>query len=51
MSALVGQLGELKMTVQITRKETGETEEVEMVGFLNEEQLKQLQQDAAQPKE
>lgn len=48
---LKGQLGELKMTVQITRKETGETEEVEMVGFLNEEQLKQLQQDAAQPKE
>lgn len=52
MANLSGDVGELRFTVQITRKETGKTEEVEMVGFLNEEQLNQLQQDAAPlPKE
>ena len=30
MSDMKGQLGELKMTVQITRKETGKVEEVEL---------------------
>ena len=43
MSSLGGQMGELRFTVQITRKETGKVEEVELVGFLDEEKLKELQ--------
>lgn len=41
--ALTGQTGELRFTVQITRKETGKVEEVELVGFLDEDKLKELQ--------
>lgn len=40
---LTGQPGEVHMTIQITRKETGKVEEVELVGFLDPEQLKQLE--------
>lgn len=36
-------MGELRMTLQITRKETGKVEEVELIGFLDEEKLKELQ--------
>ncbi len=43
MSNLGGQIGELRFTMQITRKETGKVEEVELVGFLDEEKLKELQ--------
>ena len=43
MSNLGGQMGELRFTVQITRKETGKVEEVELVGYLDEEKLKELQ--------
>ena len=43
MSNLGGQMGELRMTLQITRKETGKVEEVELIGFLDEEKLKELQ--------
>lgn len=43
MSDLGGQIGELRFTVQITRKETGKIEEVELVGFLDEDKLKELQ--------
>ena len=43
MSNLGGQIGELRMTLQITRKETGKVEEVELIGFLDEEKLKELQ--------
>jgi len=43
MSNLGGQMGELRFTVQITRKETGKVEEVELIGFLDEEKLKELQ--------
>lgn len=43
MIELGGKVGEVAMTLQITRKETGETEEVQLVGYLDEEQLKQLQ--------
>jgi hypothetical protein len=32
MPDLQGQLGELRFTLQITRAQTGETEEVEMIG-------------------
>lgn len=43
MSSLGGQIGELRFTMQITRKETGKVEEVELVGFLDEDKLKELQ--------
>lgn len=43
MSELGGQIGELRFSVQVTRKETGETENYELVGFLNEDKLKELQ--------
>lgn len=49
MAELQGAAGELHMTLQITRKETGKVEEVELVGHLEPDQLKQLQTD--QPKE
>lgn len=42
MANLNGQAGELRFTVQITRKETGKVEEVELVGKLTDEQLKEL---------
>jgi hypothetical protein len=42
MSNLSGQMGELRMTLQITRKETGKVEEVELIGYLDEEKLKEL---------
>jgi hypothetical protein len=43
MIDLNGQMGELRFTVQITRKDTGKVEEVELVGYLDEEKLKELQ--------
>lgn len=43
MPELQGAIGEVGITLQITRAETGKTEEVELVGFVNEEQLKALQ--------
>jgi hypothetical protein len=43
MSDLVGAVGELQMTVQITRKETGKVEEFKLIGFLDADQLKELQ--------
>ena len=50
MADLQGNVGELKLTVQVTRKETGKVEEIELVGFVNPEQLKQLQADGVLPK-
>ena len=49
MIELGGKVGEVVMTLQITRKETGKTEEVQLVGYLDEEQLKALE--AEQSKE
>ena len=43
MHELQGQMGELRLTLQITRAETGKTETVELVGFVDEEKLKELQ--------
>lgn len=43
MTALTGQVGELRFTVQVTRKETGKVEEYELIGFLDEDKLKELQ--------
>jgi hypothetical protein len=39
MINLQGQPGELRFTVQITRKDTGKVEEVELVGKLIPEEL------------
>ena len=43
MSNLVGAVGELQMTIQITRKETGKVEEFKLTGFVDENQLKEIQ--------
>lgn len=51
MSDLQGQVGELRMTIEIKRKETGEVEKHELVGFVDEEQLKQLQAEGLVKKE
>ena len=43
MISLTGQLGEVRFTVQITRAETGKIETYDLVGFLDEDKLKELQ--------
>jgi hypothetical protein len=43
MAELSGQVGEVRMTVEITRKETGKVETYDLVGFLDEDKLKELQ--------
>jgi len=43
MIELQGSVGELRMTVQIMRKDTGKVEQVELVGYLDEDKLKELQ--------
>ena len=43
MSDLVGAVGEVQMTIQIKRKETGKVEEFKLTGFLDEDQLKEIQ--------
>ena len=43
MLNLQGQVGELKFTVQVTRKDTGKVEEYQLVGYLDEDKLKELQ--------
>ncbi len=42
MADLQGQIGELSFTVQITRKDSGQVEHYQMVGYLDEEQLKEI---------
>jgi|WetSurSiteA1Bulk_404760.scaffolds.fasta_scaffold801602_1 hypothetical protein len=51
MSDLKGAVGELHMKIQVTRKETGKVEEYDVVGFVNPEQLKQLQDEGVLPKQ
>lgn len=41
-SNLAGQPGELRMTIEIKRKETGKVETVELVGHADPEKLKQI---------
>lgn len=48
--ALEGQPGELQINLQITRAATGQTEEVQLTGYLDPAQLAALQA-AEQPKE
>jgi len=43
MIELGGQVGELRFQVEVKRKETGKIETYELVGFLDEEKLKELQ--------
>lgn len=38
MADLTGVVGEVKMTIEIKRAATGETETVELVGFVDEKQ-------------
>lgn len=45
MADLQGQIGELRMTLQITRAATGKVEEVELVGFVEEDKLKEFLND------
>jgi hypothetical protein len=40
---LKGAVGELHMKVQVKRADTGKVEEYDVTGFVNPEQLKQLQ--------
>jgi hypothetical protein len=42
MTALQGQAGELRFTVEITRKDDGRVEQFELVGRITDEQLKEL---------
>jgi hypothetical protein len=42
MSDLTGQVGELKFTVSITRKETGKVETYELVGAIDAADLEKL---------
>ena len=42
---LAGHIGELRLMLEVKSAETGEVRQVEMVGFANEDQLKQLQAD------
>lgn len=51
MNNLTGQAGELRMSIEIKRKETGEVEKHELIGFVDEEQLKQLQAEGLVKKE
>ena len=43
MIELGGQVGELRFQVEVTRKETGKVETYELVGFLDEDKLKEIQ--------
>lgn len=43
MIDLVGQPGELRFTVEIKRAETGKVETYDLVGYLDEDKLKELQ--------
>ncbi len=43
VSDMIGAIGELRFTIEITRKETGKTETFELVGFLDETKLKEFQ--------
>jgi hypothetical protein len=51
MADLQGNVGELQMNIQVVRKETGKVEDYQLVGFVDEEKLKQLQEAGILPKE
>ena len=43
MADITGQMGELRFTLEVKRKDTGKTETIEMVGFIDEAKLKEIQ--------
>ena len=43
MADLQGAIGELRFSVEVTRKDTGAVETYELVGFLDEAKLKEIQ--------
>lgn len=43
MIELGGQVGELRFKVEVTRAETGKVEEYDLIGYLDEQQLKEIQ--------
>lgn len=43
MIELAGQPGELRFTIEITRKATGKTETVELIGHLDDGTLKEIE--------
>ncbi len=45
MSSLTGKVGELRMTVEITRKDTGKVDVVELVGTVTGEEPTEKEQD------
>ena len=45
MANLSGIIGEVSFKVSVTSKETGETKAYDMVGFVDEKQLKALQEE------
>lgn len=51
MPELGGSAGQLTAVVTITRKATGETETYNLTGTVSQEQAKQLEREAAEPKE
>lgn len=42
MADLQGQFGELKIRLEIKRADTGKVEEVELIGFLDEDKYKEF---------
>lgn len=46
MAELQGQVGELRMKLQITRAATGQVEEVELIGFVEEDKLQEFLNDS-----
>ena len=43
MSNLTGSVGEIRLTVEIKRKDTGKVETYDLVGTITDEQIKELQ--------
>ena len=43
MADLVGSIGEVTMNIQVTRKETGETEDYVLTGIVTTENLEELE--------
>lgn len=43
MINLNGQMGEVRLTVEVKRANTGKVEQYELVGYLDEDKLKEIQ--------
>lgn len=43
MINLNGQMGEVRLTVEVKRADTGKVEQYELVGYLDEDKLKEIQ--------